>query len=62
VTQVPAHDEGGDDACWIEQVCDRCGGFIDPAESHVCRHPVRSRQDSDHQVAEPLPGTDRGAR
>jgi hypothetical protein len=30
-------DEGGDPACWLDSVCDQCGGFIDRDEEHVCR-------------------------
>lgn len=34
--------DGGDDACWLDQVCDACGGFIDAGVDHVCRTPVRT--------------------
>jgi hypothetical protein len=40
VTDEPVRDEGGDDACWLDRVCDRCGAFIDDAEPHVCRQPA----------------------
>ena len=30
----------GDPACWLDAVCDRCGGFIEPAQGHRCRAPV----------------------
>jgi hypothetical protein len=60
VTEGPARDGGGDDACWLEQVCERCGGFIDPAEPHVCREPDRSRQGSGHEAAESLPEANGG--
>ena len=30
------HDEGGDAACWLDSVCDRCGSLIDKAEPHRC--------------------------
>jgi len=30
-------DAGGDDACWLDRVCDRCGGFVDDPAEHRCR-------------------------
>jgi hypothetical protein len=30
-------DYGGDPACWLSSVCDRCGALIDAAEPHRCR-------------------------
>jgi hypothetical protein len=30
-------EQGGDPACWLEQVCDRCGAFVDAAEPHRCQ-------------------------
>ena len=33
-------DLGGDAACWLDTVCDRCGALIDPAEPHRCRLPA----------------------
>jgi hypothetical protein len=30
-------DEGGDPACWLDSVCDQCGGFIDRDGEHQCR-------------------------
>jgi uncharacterized protein YndB with AHSA1/START domain len=30
-------DEGGDAACWLDRICDRCGGFIDAGAPHRCR-------------------------
>ena len=38
-------DLGGDPACWLHQVCEVCGAFIDHGEDHVC--PVRPRRDGD---------------
>ena len=28
---------GGDDACWLDRVCDDCGGFIENGGEHTCR-------------------------
>jgi hypothetical protein len=33
-------DERGDPACWLDQVCDLCGGFIERGHEHVCRQPA----------------------
>ena len=30
-------DSGGDPACWLSRVCDRCGSLVDDAEPHRCR-------------------------
>jgi hypothetical protein len=30
-------DLGGDRACWLSSVCDRCGALIEGAEPHRCR-------------------------
>ena len=30
-------DEGGDPACWLDQVCDECGAFIEAGVDHECR-------------------------
>jgi GNAT superfamily N-acetyltransferase len=32
-----ALDGGGDPACWLDRVCDRCGALVDAAEPHQCR-------------------------
>lgn len=29
-------DEGGDPACWLDQVCDRCGAFMEAGVVHRC--------------------------
>ena len=31
-----AEDEGGDAVCWIDRVCDVCGGFVEDAVGHDC--------------------------
>jgi hypothetical protein len=31
---------GGDPACWLDAVCDRCGALIEPAQPHRCRTPA----------------------
>jgi hypothetical protein len=33
-------DEGGDPACWLNNVCDRCGSLIADASPHRCRAPI----------------------
>lgn len=33
-------DDGGDPACWLEHVCERCGAFVDADAPHTCRDPV----------------------
>jgi hypothetical protein len=34
-------DAGGDAACWLDRVCDRCGMIDDELEApHVCRRPA----------------------
>ena len=34
-----ASDPGGDPACWLDRVCDRCGAMIEgDAARHVCGH------------------------
>lgn len=33
-----AGDEGGDPACWLDQVCDDCGRIRERPESAVCEH------------------------
>jgi hypothetical protein len=38
----PTTEEGGDPACWLHQVCEVCGAFIDHGEDHAC--PVRPRR------------------
>ncbi len=30
------NDEGGEDACWVDRVCDRCGAVVED-DPHVCR-------------------------
>ncbi|MGW7578555.1 DUF309 domain-containing protein [Streptomyces sp. NPDC054765] len=34
----PAHDEGGDPACWLDQVCAACGRIRERPRSAVCEH------------------------
>jgi hypothetical protein len=29
-------DEGGDPACWLELVCERCGRVVEPPGPHRC--------------------------
>jgi hypothetical protein len=33
-------DHTGDAACWLGQVCDVCGGFVDDRSEHQCRQAV----------------------
>jgi hypothetical protein len=33
-------DDAGDAACWLDRVCDVCGGFIDDRREHECRSAV----------------------
>jgi hypothetical protein len=28
--------EGGDPACWVDHVCERCGRFVERLEDHDC--------------------------
>jgi hypothetical protein len=28
--------EGGDPACWLDHVCERCGRFVERPEDHDC--------------------------
>jgi hypothetical protein len=39
--------EGGDPACWLEDVCERCGAFVEAGadDRHVCRTPARPSSD-----------------
>jgi hypothetical protein len=30
-------DLGGDPACWLDRVCDDCGGFLADDGPHTCR-------------------------
>jgi hypothetical protein len=32
-------DMGGDLACWLHQVCEACGAFVDRDEQHQCPAP-----------------------
>jgi NAD(P)-dependent dehydrogenase (short-subunit alcohol dehydrogenase family) len=32
--------DGGDDACWLDQVCDECGGIREEGRPHECRQAV----------------------
>lgn len=42
-------DLGGDPACWLHQVCEACGTFIDHGDDHVC--PTRPKcRDGDNAV------------
>ena len=34
--------EGGDAACWLQLVCERCGGVREEAVPHECRSAVRA--------------------
>ncbi|MFH8680134.1 DUF309 domain-containing protein [Streptomyces lydicus] len=34
----PAREEGGDPACWLDQVCDACGRIRERPGSEVCEH------------------------
>lgn len=43
-----AEPEGGDPACWLDHVCERCGRFLERPEDHDCEGddappPVTSR-------------------
>jgi hypothetical protein len=37
-------DDAGDSACWLDQVCDVCGGFIENRNEHRCRPAVTSHR------------------
>jgi uncharacterized protein len=28
--------QGGDPACWLDQVCERCGRFVERPDDHEC--------------------------
>ena len=30
-------DDGGEDVCWLDRVCDACGSIVDGDVPHVCR-------------------------
>lgn len=34
--QVPGTEEGGDAACWVDRVCDRCGALEDGPAAAFC--------------------------
>lgn len=34
---LPASEEGGDAACWLANVCERCGAFNEVAEAPCWR-------------------------
>jgi len=33
-------DDGGDPACWLGAVCERCGALVEDAAEHRCRRSV----------------------
>jgi hypothetical protein len=35
-----AEPEGGDPACWLDHVCDRCGRFVEDDREHNCGEPA----------------------
>lgn len=37
---VAMSEEGGEPACWMNNVCDRCGSLIAGASPHRCRDPI----------------------
>jgi hypothetical protein len=39
-------DPDGDPACWLDRVCDLCGGFLQGGQPHECR-PAAPRPPSD---------------
>ena len=53
----PDSDMGGDPVCWIDQVCDTCGGFIGRGHDHTCRTSLPLLPGS-ARGAEAGPGTD----
>lgn len=38
-------DEGGDAVCWIDKVCDTCGGFIEDGVVHDCSARIGRAED-----------------
>jgi hypothetical protein len=44
-------DDAGDAACWLDQVCDLCGGYIEHHGEHRCRQAV----DGARSTSEPPP-------
>ena len=34
-------EPGGDDACWLDRVCDDCGAIVEAGTPHICRTPAR---------------------
>jgi len=44
---MPDEDAGagsGDDACWLDRVCDACGAFLERSHTHECRQPAAERE------------------
>jgi hypothetical protein len=37
---VAVEPDGGDPACWLDHVCDRCGRFVDDTTTHHCDAPA----------------------
>lgn len=33
---TPTHEQGGDPACWLEQVCPACGRLTEPRDDGSC--------------------------
>jgi hypothetical protein len=52
-------ESGGDAACWLERVCDTCGGVITADESHECRRPAE-RQPSTGDAGQPAAASSAG--
>jgi hypothetical protein len=42
--------QGGDDACWLDRVCERCGAMLDDDSPHRCRPPVGDERDRSHEA------------
>jgi hypothetical protein len=51
-------DDAGDAACWLDQVCDVCGGFIENRNEHQCRPAVKLHRAVGATVTAPRPEGD----
>jgi hypothetical protein len=42
-------DDAGDAACWLDRVCEDCGGFVEHGSEHRCRRAVAGTDATRHQ-------------
>lgn len=46
----------GDPACWLDRVCDLCGGYLQGGEPHECRAPMTPTTAAGPSAGGPAPG------